>query len=235
MSLFSLRIGSRDVNYMKKAAKQYAPGMRVVIRGEEWAIKKVETNSFGNQTIHAVGLSTLVKDKPARFLVDLEADIQIVDPLQTQLIVDDSPFFSRSRLFIESQWRQEVPTHTNLHIGHEAAMNMVPFQLEPAGLALRQPRQRILIADAVGLGKTLEAGVLMSDLIARGKGKRILVVTVKSMMTQFQKEMWNRFTIPLVRLDSNRIQRIRAQIPANHNPFYFYDRTIISMDTLMAM
>ena len=75
-------------------------------------------------------------------------------------------------------------------------MNMVPFQLEPAGLALRQPRQRILIADAVGLGKTLEAGVLMSDLIARGKGKRILVVTVKSMMTQFQKEMWNRFTIP---------------------------------------
>ncbi len=235
MSLFSLRIGSRDVNYMKKAAKQYAPGMRVVIRGEEWAIKKVETNSFGNQTIHAVGLSTLVKDKPARFLVDLEADIQIVDPLQTQLIVDDSPFFSRSRLFIESQWRQKVPTHTNLHIGHEAAMNMVPFQLEPAGLALRQPRQRILIADAVGLGKTLEAGVLMSELIARGKGKRILVVTVKSMMTQFQKEMWNRFTIPLVRLDSNRIQRIRAQIPANHNPFYFYDRTIISMDTLMAM
>ena len=63
-----------------------------MIRGEEWAIKKVETNSFGNQTIHAVGLSTLVKDKPARFLVDLEADIQIVDPLQTQLIVDDSHF-----------------------------------------------------------------------------------------------------------------------------------------------
>ena len=77
-------------------------------------------------------------------------------------------------------------------------MDLMPYQLDSAKLSLQRPRQRILIADTVGLGKTLEAGVLMSELSARGKGKRILVVTVKSMMTQFQKEMWNRFTIPLV-------------------------------------
>ena len=133
-------------------------------------VKKVETNSFCNSTIHVIGLSPLVKDRQASFLVDLEDCIEIVDPAKTTLVPDESPFFSRSRLYTESQWRQQVPTHTRLHIGDKAAMNLLPFQLEPAQVSLRQPRQRILIADAVGLGKTLEAGILISELIARGKG-----------------------------------------------------------------
>ena len=209
----------------------YAPGMRIILRDEEWMVKKIETNSLGNKALHCVGISPLVKDKEAIFLTDLE-QIQIVNPAEVKLIPDSSPFYKRSLLYIESQWRQQIPTDTNLHIGHLAAMDLMPYQLDPAKLALQRPRQRILIADAVGLGKTLEAGILMSELIKRGKGKRILVVTVKSMMTQFQKEMWNRFTIPLVRLDSKKIQKIRASLPSNYNPFFYYDKTIISIDTL---
>ena len=209
----------------------YAPGMRTIIRDEEWMIKKIEKNSLGNRALHCIGISPLVKDKEAIFLTDLEK-IQIVNPADIKLIPDTSPFYKRTLLFLESQWRQQIPTDANLHIGHRAAMDLMPYQLDPAKLSLQRPRQRILIADTVGLGKTLEAGILMSELIARGKGKRILVVTVKSMMTQFQKEMWNRFTIPLVRLDSSRIQKIRASLPSNYNPFFYYDKTIISIDTL---
>ena len=209
----------------------FAPGMRTIIRDEEWMIKKIETNSLGNRTLYCVGISPLVKDREAIFLTDLE-QIQIVNPAEVKLIADVSPFYKRALLYLESQWRQQIPTDANLHIGHKAAMDLMPYQLDPAKLALQRPRQRILIADTVGLGKTLEAGILMSELIARGKGKRILVVTVKSMMTQFQKEMWNRFTIPLVRLDSNRIQKIRANLPSNYNPFFYYDKTIVSIDTL---
>ena len=209
----------------------YAPGTRAVIRDEEWLIKKIETNSLGHQVLQCVGITPLVRNRDTIFLTDLE-QIQIVDPASIQLIADSSPFFKRSLLYLESQWRQQLPTDTNLHIGHKAAMDPMPYQLDPTKLSLQRPRQRILIADTVGLGKTLEAGILMSELIARGKGKRILVVTVKSMMTQFQKEMWNRFTIPLVRLDSNRIQKIRASLPSNYNPFFYYDKTIVSIDTL---
>ncbi len=209
----------------------YAPGMRAIIRDEEWMVKKTETNSLGNEALFCIGITPLVKDREETFMSDLE-NIQIVDPAEVNLVADTSPFYRKALLYLESQWRQQIPTDTNLHIGHQAAMDLMPFQLDPAKLALGRPRQRILIADTVGLGKTLEAGILMSELIARGKGKRILVVTVKSMMTQFQKEMWNRFTIPLVRLDSSRIQKIRASLPSNYNPFFYYDKTIVSIDTL---
>ena len=209
----------------------FAPGMRAVIRDEEWLVKKIETNDLGNVSLHCVGVSPLVKDKDAIFLSDLE-EIQVTNPAEVKLVPDTTAHYRRSLLYLESRWRQQIPTDANLHIGHLAAMNSMQYQLEPAKRSLRRPKQRILIADAVGLGKTLEAGILMSELIARGKGKRILVVTVKSMMTQFQEEMWNRFTIPLVRLDSSRIQKIRSSLPSNYNPFFYYDKTIVSIDTL---
>ena len=206
----------------------YAPGMRTIIRDEEWMVKKIEKNNLGNRALHCIGISPLVKDKEVIFLTDLE-DIKVVNPEEVQLIPDTSSYFRRTQLYLESQWRQKIPTDTDLHIGDKAAMDLMPYQLEPAQISLRRPRQRILIADTVGLGKTLEAGILMSELIARGKGKRI---TVKSMMTQFQKEMWNRFTIPLVRLDSQKIHSIRTKLPSNYNPFFYYDKTIVSIDTL---
>ena len=209
-----------------------APGARVVVRDAEWLVRKVNKTSTGDNAITVIGLSELVKDKEAIFLDSIDKNIEVLDPADTKLIADDSSSFQKSMLYMESLLRQTPPTDENLYIGHKAAMDLVPYQLDPAIQALQQPRQRILIADAVGLGKTLACGVLVSELIRRGRGKRILVLAVKSMLTQFQKEMWSRFTIPLVRLDSIGIQRVRSRIPTNHNPFYYYDKAIISIDTL---
>ncbi len=69
--------------------------------------KKVETNSLGNQTLHGIGLSKLVKDFESRFLVDVEDDIEIVDLAKVTLVPDDSAFFRKSKVYIESQWREK--------------------------------------------------------------------------------------------------------------------------------
>lgn len=100
-----------------------------------------------------------------------------------------------AQLYIESMLRQRLQTDQQLHLGDKAAMDPFPFQLDPTLMSLVQPRQLIPIADSVGQGKTLEAEIMMSELIRRGKGKRILVLATKSMLTQFQKEMWSSFTL----------------------------------------
>lgn len=64
---------------------KFSPGMRVVIRDEEWMIKKVESNSLGGETLNVIGLSPLVKDRQAQFIPNLEDDIGIVDPLRGHL------------------------------------------------------------------------------------------------------------------------------------------------------
>lgn len=210
----------------------FAPGSRAIIRDEEWLIRRVDPTTDGGWLLSCDGISELVRGQSALFLTELEGQVEVLDPAQTELVPDTSPTYNATLLYLESQRRRGVANDTGIHLGHRGVMNAVPYQLDPALQALHQPRSRILIADAVGLGKTLEAGVLATELIQRGRGKRILVVTQKAMLTQFQKEWWSRFTIPLVRLDSVGLARVRNRIPSNHNPFNYFDRSIISVDTL---
>lgn len=209
-----------------------APGARIIVRNTRWKVTKTEPTKGGNHVIHCVGLSELVRDREARFLTSIDKDIEILEPEGTMLTQDITNGFQDSKLYIESMLRQTIPTGKDIYCGNKAAMDLLPYQLTPAKKALAEPRQRILIADAVGLGKTMECGILLSELIRRGRGRRILVVTVKSMMVQFQKEMWSRFTIPLISLDSQTLQRIQKEMPGTYNPFHFYDKSIISIDSI---
>src|SRR5690554_975916 len=213
-------------------SQSYAPGVRVEIRDAEWRIKSMDRTSDGGELLTCEGLSELVRGRQATFLTKIEPNIRVLAPEDTDLVDDTSSAYRASRLYLATLIRQTPPADDKIYLGQHAALDVMAFQLEPARQALQQPRQRILIADSVGLGKTLEAGILVSELIARGKGKRILVLAVKSMLSQFQQEFWNRFSIGLTRLDSQGLQRVRNRIPTNHNPFHYFDRSIISIDTL---
>lgn len=216
---------------MESTAKAIAPGARVLIRDEEWLVKNSMPVRTGGSAVRVVGLSELVRNYEAVFLTELD-EIEELKPENTELISDNSPYYRRSVLYLESLLRRTPQTDNKIYFGHQAAIDYAPFQLTPTKMALEALRPRILIADGVGLGKTIEVGILVSELIQRGRGDRILVIAIRSMLAQFQEELWARFSIPLVRLDSVGIQKVRRKIPSNKNPFYYYDRAIISIDTL---
>jgi hypothetical protein len=130
----------------------------------------VDHASDGGLLLTCDGISELVRDRSARFLTSLEDDVRVLDPAETELVQDDSDRYRATLLYLESLLRQAAPNDDRIHVANRAAMDVVPYQLEPAIQSLRQPRQRMLIADAVGLGKTLEAGILVSELIHRGRG-----------------------------------------------------------------
>ncbi|RBP68626.1 DEAD/DEAH box helicase [Marinobacter nauticus] len=210
----------------------FTPGMRVECRDAEWLVTRVDAaGSNQHQIVFCTGVDDLNRGHEAAFLTQLDR-LKEVDPRKTELVRDETRGYSTARLFLEAQLRQMPLTDPEPHFEDMGAFTPMDYQKEAVYRALQQMRPRLLLADQVGLGKTIEVGMILSELIRRGQGQRILVLAKKSMLTQFQAELWNRFALPLVRMDSDTLSKLQLKIPASKNPFEVYHRIIISIDTL---
>lgn len=211
-----------------------APGSVVQVRDEEWLVSTVEQTDDG-QLLTVQGLSDLVRGTTAKFYEHLDNIIPL-DPHDATPVADASPHYRDARLWLEATLRKTpIPLgEPTLAASKYALAKRLQYQYSAVQQALdpENLRPRILLADAVGLGKTIEIGMILSELIRRGRGERILIVCPRHVLEQMQNEMWSRFAIPFVRLDSVGLQRVKQKIPANRNPFSWYKRVIISMDTL---
>lgn len=212
-----------------------SPGALVDIRGETWLVHTVERNAFqgGPVVIRATGTSELVRGMDAAFVSDLDT-IELVRPEDTSLVPDTSGMYLNGRLHIEAVARRTPigSSDSILYTTGRALVDDLDFQKVPVHKALTMLRPRILIADAVGLGKTIEVAILLNELAARGAANRVLAIVPQSILEQVQHELWCRTGFPLIRLDTPGIQRMRNRIPAGRNPFSFFRRVIVSIDTI---
>src|ERR1700752_3033465 len=109
---------------MSAPTATFAPGMRVVIRDEEWLIRRVDHSRAGGYLIFCDGISELVRGRAAEFLTKLEDGITVLDPAETVLVPDSSSHFNDTFLYLEVQLRRSTPNDSQIYLGHRAVMNL---------------------------------------------------------------------------------------------------------------
>lgn len=108
------------------------------------------------------------------------------------------------------------------------AVELDDYQLVPLLKALRMPRVNLLLADDVGLGKTIEAGLILSELLIRRRINRILVLTPASLRVQWRDEMWHKFSLPFDLVDRDSSMRLKRSLGIDANPWRCCNRIIAS-------
>lgn len=107
--------------------------------------------------------------------------------------------------------------------------NLEPYQLEPLVRALRNPRANLLLADDVGLGKTIEAGLVIQELFLRHRARTAIVVCPAGLCLKWQDEMAEKFGLDFVVVNSNTMKQVRRDHGIHANPFTLFPRIIVSM------
>jgi hypothetical protein len=137
----------------------------VVVRDEEWFVRATEETSDG-LLVHVQGLGELVRDSTASFYARLD-EIVPLDPAAATVVPDPSPRYRTARLWLESTIRKTpVPLGEASSTTSTGALATTLSYQQTAvrrALDLANLRPRLLLADAVGLGKTLEIGMILSE------------------------------------------------------------------------
>ncbi|MCE7028104.1 DEAD/DEAH box helicase [Jiella avicenniae] len=108
------------------------------------------------------------------------------------------------------------------------------YQLVPLLMALRQPVPRLLIADDVGIGKTIEAGLILREWIDRGEIDRFAVLCPPHLVEQWTEELKERFGIDTVAVTASSAKRLERGLAASQTLFDANPHTVVSLDYIKA-
>lgn len=118
--------------------------------------------------------------------------------------------------------RLQSPFRSGIHVQD--------YQLDPLVRALQMPRVSLLIADDVGLGKTIESGLVAQELILRHRARRILIICPAGLQVQWREQMRDKFGLSFRIIDSDLMRRLRRERGIHVNPWGHHPRLIVSMD-----
>ena len=113
-----------------------------------------------------------------------------------------------------------------------AGIEIEEYQLDPVVRALRMPRVNLLIADDVGLGKTIESGLVIQELLLRHRARTVFVVCPASLQIQWQEQMRDKFGLEFRIVDSDLMKELRRKRGLHVNPWTHFPRLITSIDFL---
>jgi SNF2 family DNA or RNA helicase len=113
-----------------------------------------------------------------------------------------------------------------------SAIQVHAYQLEPVLKALSMPRVSLLLADGVGLGKTIQAGLVLEELLLRRRIRRIMVLCPAMLQRQWKYELRRKFNFDFEVIDSDSTFQLRRRLGIDTNPWKAFPRIITSMDYL---
>ncbi len=122
--------------------------------------------------------------------------------------------------------------YTLLASGFRSGIEIEDYQPDPVVRAIQMPRANLLIADDVGLGKTIEAGMVTLELIIRHRARKILIIVPSALQIQWRDQMRDKFGLEFRIVDSSLMRELRRRRGSHASPWSHFPRLITSIDFL---
>jgi hypothetical protein len=220
------------------------PGQLVDVRRRRYVVVDITqsplltdiltTSSFQRQ--HLVTLSSVEDDalgEELQVIWEIEPGAAAIDKTPLPLPVGfDTP--QRLDTFLHAvKWGAASSADVKaIQAPFRSGIDLEDYQLDPVARAIRMPRANLLIADDVGLGKTIEAGLVAQELIIRHRARRILVICPAALQVQWHDQMRDKFGLEFRIVDSELMRTLRRERGLHVNPWTHFPRLITSIDFL---
>jgi ERCC4-related helicase len=205
--------------------ENWQTGQRISVRGQLWTI--VERARFGDcEALRLTGAQTSESSASRTILLPFDRPRRLPSSSSIQVLRP------RRWLAVLRQAALDARPFGCLSAAASSTIDFLPYQLEPALAMLGDGYTRIMIADAVGLGKTIQAGLILGDLAAAREAFRALVVTPAGLREQWAGELADHFGIKASIATSPWLARVVNELPADVNPWALPGVYISSFDLI---